>query len=142
MKHALTVFVVDDSAGVRAIVAAMLMSWGHVVVLAGGVGEALELLEVQRPDVILTDFNMPDFKGIELVRWVRARREFDDVPVIVVSSEEAPETRSRMAAAGANGWIPKPICPTTLLGVIGAVAAGPREPSPHAGFEAVLAAAC
>lgn len=142
MKHALTVFVVDDSAGVRATVATMLMSWGHVVVLAEGVSEALELLEVQRPDVILTDYNMPDFKGIELVRWVRARRAFDDVPVIVVSSEEALETRSRMAAAGANGWVAKPICPATLLSVIGAVAASSHRPSRHTGFESPIAAAC
>ncbi|MCS6627098.1 response regulator [Roseibacterium beibuensis] len=142
MKHALTVFVVDDSAAVRAILATILMSCGHVVVLAEGVGEALDLLEFQRPDIIFTDYNMPDLKGVELVRWVRARPEFDDVPVFVVSSEETLETRSRMAAAGANGWVAKPVCAATLLSVIEAVAAGLRRPSQHTGFEPALAAAC
>ena len=105
-------------------------------------GYGADLLEFQRPDIIFTDYNMPDLKGVELVRWVRARPEFDDVPVFVVSSEETLETRSRMAAAGANGWVAKPVCAATLLSVIEAVAAGLRRPSQHTGFEPALAAAC
>jgi two-component system chemotaxis response regulator CheY len=142
MRSVLTVFVVDDSATMRAILAAMLMSCGNVVVLAGGVREALDLLGIQRPDVILTDYNMPDFKGVELVRWVRARPEFNSIPVFVVSSEESPETRSQMAAAGANGWIPKPVCPTTLLTVMEAVLAGRGRAGRPPSADAALAVAC
>lgn len=141
MKQPLTILVVDDSDAMRTILAAILMSSGHDVVLAEGVGQALDLLEFQRPDVILTDYNMPDLKGLELVRQVRACPEFDDTPIFVVSSEEALETRSRMAAVGANGWIAKPVCATTLVSVIDAVEIGLRRSRPRPGADAVLALA-
>lgn len=133
MEQALTVLVVDDSEAMRMILAAILKSRGHDVVLADGVDRALDLLEVQRPDIILTDYNMPDQKGSDLVRRVRGRRAFDDTPVFVVSSEEAPEIRSQMAAAGANGWIAKPVCASLLLSVIDAAETGLAD---HVGVQA------
>ena len=132
MKNALTVLVIEDSDAMRTMLGAILMSWGHDVVLAEGGREALDLLEFQRPDVILTDYNMPMMKGAELVRQLRIRPEFADIPILVVSSEETPEIRSGMAAAGANGWVGKPVCPKTLLGAMNAVAVGLRRLSPDA----------
>ncbi len=124
MNHALYILVVDDCAAVRKVLATVLGAAGHTVVLAEDVVEALGVLDAQRPDLILTDYRMPGLSGVELVREVRSRLWLTHIPIIVVSSEQAPETRSRMARAGANGWVAKPICATTLLGVVGAVAAG------------------
>lgn len=130
MTHALTVLIVDDSPPMRAILEAILTADGHAAVLAEGMSAALTVLEVQRPDVILTDYNMPGESGVDLVRWIRSQAAFDETPVIVVSSEQSLERRSRMAQAGANGWIAKPVCPATLLAALKAVAVG--RPSPKA----------
>ena len=122
MTHPLTVLIVDDSRPMRTILKAILAADGHAVVLAESVSAALTVLEVHRPDVILTDYNMPGQSGVDLVRWIRSQAAFDDTPVIVVSSEQCRRRRSRMAQAGANGWIGKPVCAATLLGALKAVA--------------------
>lgn len=131
MTRALTVLIVDDCEPLRAILAAILAADGHAAVLADGVSAALELLDVQRPDVILTDYNMPGETGVDLVRQVRARPALSDVPVFVISSEQALDRRSRMARAGANGWICKPVCPATLLAAMAAVAGGRATTTPQ-----------
>jgi two-component system chemotaxis response regulator CheY len=121
MTLGLTVLAVDDSLAIRSLLRAILRTAGHQVVTAGDVRSGVRILESLRPDVILTDFNMPDLTGYDFVRRVRADERFTATPIFVVSSEEAVETRALMAAAGANGWIAKPVSPRDLLGVIEAV---------------------
>ena len=122
MKRTLTVLVVDDSAAMRTLVGTVLVAGDHVVLLAEDVARALEILDVHQPDLILTDYSMPGANGADLVREIRSRAAFAHTPVFVVSSEQAPETRNRMASAGANGWISKPLCVETLLAAVDAVA--------------------
>ena len=122
MKRTLTVLVVDDSAAMRTLVGTILVAGDHVVLLAEDVARALEILDVHQPDLILTDYSMPGANGADLVREIRSRDAFVHTPVFVVSSEQAPETRNRMASAGANGWISKPLCVETLLAAVDAVA--------------------
>lgn len=123
MKRALTVLVVDDSATVRTLIGTILAAEDHVVLLAEDVGRALEILDVHRPDLILTDYSMPGANGEDLLREIRSRAAFAHTPVFVVSSDQAPESRNRMAIAGANGWIPKPLRVETLCAAVEAVAA-------------------
>ena len=118
MTHSLTVLIVEDSRPMRTILKAILAADGHAVVLAESVSAALTVLEVQRPDVILTDYNMPGESGVDLVRRIRSQTVFDHTPVFVVSSEQCGERRACMAHAGANGWIGKPVCAATLLGAL------------------------
>lgn len=132
---ALTILVVDDSEPMRAILAAILTSGGHAVILAEDVPTARDLLTVQRPDLILTDYNMPGLKGSHLVRWVRARPAFDHAPIFVVSSEQDPALHRRMARAGADRWIGKPVCVGSLLSAVDAVARAHHRPS-YTGLEA------
>ena len=124
MKRALTVLVVDDSAAMRTLVGTILCAGDHVVLLAEDVAGALEVLDAHQPDLILTDYSMPGANGADFVREVRSRVAFAQTPVFVISSEQAPETRNRMASAGANGWISKPLCVETLLAAVDAVAVG------------------
>ena len=123
MKQSLTVLVVDDSATARTLVGTILAAEDHIVLLAEDFARALEILDVHRPDLILTDCSMPGGKGADLVREIRSREAFEHTPVFVLSSEQAPETRNRMSSAGANGWISKPLRVETLLAAVDAVAA-------------------
>jgi two-component system, chemotaxis family, chemotaxis protein CheY len=122
MKLALTILVVDDSEPMRAVLATILTSRGHGVVLADTVSAAKDALMAHRPDLILTDYNMPGGKGSELVRWVRAHAAFEHAPIFVVSSEQDPRLHLRMAQAGVDLWIGKPVCTGSLLSAVDAVA--------------------
>jgi len=129
MKPALTILVVDDSQPMRAILATILMSRGHAVVLADTVSAAKDALMIQRPDLILTDYNMPGGKGSVLVRWIRAHAAFDHAPIFVVSSEQDPRLHLRMAQAGVDLWIGKPVCIGSLLSAVDEVAGQHYLPS-------------
>lgn len=128
MTPRLTFLVVDDSRPMRAILAAILASDGHEVVQANSVSAARDALVARGPDLILTDYNMPGAKGVELVRWVRAQEIHDHVPILVVSSEISAALHERMARAGVDRWIAKPVCVESLLGAVDAVAGRHARP--------------
>lgn len=122
MTKPLRVLAVDDCVAVRRIMKVILEIGGHQPILAEDVPAAREVLALQRPDVILTDYAMPRLTGYDLVRDVRADTDFDAVPIFVVSSEDAPEILNRMETAGANGWFRKPVCAASLLTMLDAIA--------------------
>lgn len=122
MADVLTILVVDDSAAMRAILGAILGAGGHEVMFAESVDVALELLKLRRPDVVLTDYTMPGMTGHDLV--LRLRADSFDNPVFVVSSERDPEIRTAVIRAGADRWMPKPVCAATLLDALNAIVRG------------------
>lgn len=121
MTKPLRVLAVDDSIAVRRIMKVILEMGGHQPILADGVQAAREVLASQQPDVILTDYSMPGLTGYDLVQGVRAEAGMEQLPIFVVSSEDAPEILSRMEAAGANGWFRKPVCAVSLLTMLNAI---------------------
>lgn len=120
MADVLTVMVVDDSPAMRAILGVILDAGGHDVVFAENVDVGLDLFELRRPDVVLTDYTMPGKTGRDLV--LRLRADGFENPIFVVSSERDPGIRMGMASAGADLWLPKPVCAATLLDALGTVA--------------------
>lgn len=122
MAEALKILVVDDSPAIRTVLGVILGAAGHDVVFAENVDCALELHGLQNPDIVLTDYNMPGRTGRELVASLREAGF--DIPIFVISSEQAPEIRAAMASAGANGWFQKPVCVPTLLAALNAVRRG------------------
>ena len=119
----LTILIVDDTPSARDLLEAILTQAGHRSYVASGVGEALDALDSSPPfDLVLTDYNMPPATGVDLLRAVRRDARYRDLPVFVVSAETDPAVRTGTEAAGANGWLPKPICMPTLLSVVAAVA--------------------
>lgn len=122
MTAHLNVLVVDDSSGARTFLAGLLAAAGYHVVTAHGARDGLRRLRSFRPDVILTDYNMPFLSGYDFVRLLRRAPDFLTTPVFVVSGENAWEKRLLMDQAGANAWFPKPLDPVLLLISIAAVA--------------------
>src|SRR5436853_2296350 len=104
----LKILVVDDSKVMRSIVIRTLRQAGFVsdsTEEAADGGSALELIESSRPDLVLTDWNMPGMPGIELLRTVRAKG--DSTRFIFVTSEGTDEMRNLALNAGADGFITK-----------------------------------
>jgi chemosensory pili system protein ChpA (sensor histidine kinase/response regulator) len=114
-----TVMVVDDSLTVRKITSRLLTREGYQVVLAKDGVDALEQLLEMRPDVILSDIEMPRMDGFDLVRNIRADKDLRDIPVVMITSRTAEKHRSYALEIGASHYLGKPYDEDELLALIG-----------------------
>jgi two-component system chemotaxis response regulator CheY len=103
-----TILTVDDSAGVRRLLALTLSGRGDRVIEACDGRDALSKLVSEPVHLIITDLNMPEMSGVELVRRVRALPQYASVPILILTSDSQSRERAAGKAAGATGWITKP----------------------------------
>jgi two-component system chemotaxis response regulator CheY len=108
----------DDSASVRQMVSFTLKQAGHHVVEAVDGRDALEKLNGSQVNMLITDLNMPNMDGIELIKQVRALPQYKFIPIIMLTTESQDLKKQEGKAAGATGWIVKPFKPEQLLGVV------------------------
>lgn len=107
--------VVDDSLMVRDLHAFMLRTGGYDVDIAQNGSEALERLLIRRYDLVVTDINMPQMDGYELVRSIRATEGYQDTPIIIVSTESEAADKAKGFEAGANVYVVKPATANDLV---------------------------
>ena len=117
------ILVVDDSPTMRGMVSHALNEAGFETKEAENGKDALiklTMMEVggTKPDVIVTDVNMPEMDGIELVREIRKLSAFKHVPVLVLTTDNTDEKKEVGRAAGATGWLVKPFDSELILKVI------------------------
>ena len=86
-----------------------------VISPVGAIVNGLEVLEGMAPDAIISDINMPRLDGFGFIRAVRAIERMRGVPILVLTTESAPELKARAREAGATGWIVKPFDPGKLV---------------------------
>ncbi|HEU0121237.1 MAG TPA: response regulator [Bryobacteraceae bacterium] len=105
-----TALVIDDSRAIRMILGRTLNRFGYEVCSAANGREALDLIGTQnmKPSVILVDWNMPEMNGLEFVKTLRANPRFNDVPLMMVTTETEIEQMYRALEAGANEYVMKP----------------------------------
>jgi two-component system chemotaxis response regulator CheY len=113
-----SILVVDDTRSMRKMVIAVLQAAGYRVEEAEDGAEALEKAKGRVFDLVVTDHNMPRMDGVTLVRELRALPEYDEVALIVLSTENGAELKARGRAAGATGWMAKPFDPEKMLGIV------------------------
>jgi len=109
------VLIVDDSMSVRRAVATLLEDHGYEVALARDGLEAVKSMDVSRPDVVLTDLEMPNMNGLELTAHVRSRPELAELPVIMITSRSMDKHRRQAMASGVNTYLTKPYTDQELL---------------------------
>jgi two-component system chemotaxis response regulator CheY len=112
-----TIMTVDDSASVRQMVSFTLKNAGFGVVEAIDGKDALTKLKGD-VHMIVTDLNMPNMDGIELIRKVRATPSFKFIPIVMLTTESQATKKEEGKSAGATGWIVKPFKPDQLLAVV------------------------
>jgi len=111
--------IVDDSRAMRAYVTGSLRAAIDCVVdEAASSFEALRLLPRSDYDLVITDINMPDINGLELIRFVRASERHGKVPIIIISTQASERDRERAAELGADGFLPKPFMPQQLVDAV------------------------
>lgn len=119
-----TVLVVDDSPTMRQMVAFTLSNAGHKVVEAGNGKEALgKITGGTKPDLVVTDLNMPEMDGITLIKEIRKMPALKFTPILMLTTESSDDKKKAGQAAGATGWIVKPFDPAKLIAAIRRVAA-------------------
>ena len=117
--------VIDDSKAMRSILKRILKDLGFEVFEAANGQEGLErLAKVGAPDLALVDWNMPEMNGLEFVRAVRSDPAYNNLRLMMVTTETEPECVAAALEAGANEYIMKPfpkdafIEKLTMLGII------------------------
>ena len=113
-----TILTVDDSTSIRQTVKLTLASAGYSVVEAASGKAALDVCSKTPIDTVVTDLNMPEMDGIELIKLLRAKPEFKFTPILMLTTESQQDRKLQGKSAGATGWITKPFTPDQLVRVI------------------------
>jgi signal transduction histidine kinase/ActR/RegA family two-component response regulator len=123
----LRIVVVDDDADGRTLTSLVLSQAGATVRVAASAGEALQLLEAEEPDILVSDIGLPDDDGYALIRQIRRREaEYGGfLPVIALTGYARAEDRHRIIAAGFQAHVTKPVDPAELTAAVAAVAIAP-----------------
>jgi two-component system chemotaxis response regulator CheY len=113
------ILVTEDSATMRSLLIATIESCGDYEVIEASSGfEALRLLPREKVDLIITDINMPDINGLELINYVRKNANYTDTPLFIISTEGREKDVEKGLALGANEYLVKPIDPKRLQALI------------------------
>jgi len=100
--------VADDSSTVRKFVSFSLKMKNFKVLTAEDGMDALEKMSLAKVDLLIVDLNMPNMDGYELIRTVRQSEDYQDLPIIILSSERSEEAIRKGKEAGANAYLVKP----------------------------------
>jgi signal transduction histidine kinase len=118
------VLFVDDNADARELVATILTAHGARVTTSDSTDASLAALERERPDVLISDIEMPGGDGYQMIRALRLREEATDgrIPAIALTGTTRAEDRIRMLSAGFQLHVPKPVDPAELVAAVAALA--------------------
>jgi CheY-like chemotaxis protein len=111
------IVVAEDHEDIRFVVQRALERAGHEVVAAADGAAALDAVRRHRPDVVVTDLDMPRMTGLDLCRAIRADAQLRHIPVVLASGSLLPDDR-RAAEVGANATLLKPFLPAQLLDMV------------------------
>lgn len=112
---ALWVLVVEDSPATRSFIVQALEDIDDVQVVETSTGfEALKVLPRYKFDLILTDINMPDINGLELINFIRKNSNYQNIPLFIISTESSKMDREKGLMLGADEYIVKPFKPEEL----------------------------
>ena len=124
-----SVLIVEDSATMRSLIASTLEQLGVPlkIIEAPSGFEALRLLPRERYDLIVTDINMPDINGLELVSFVKGNQVYSSIPLIIVSTESSDRDREKGLGLGADAYLVKPFDPDDLLQIASDLLPSPKQ---------------
>jgi len=120
MKRILTI---DDSKTIRDMLRLTLVDAGFDVLQAVDGRDGTEVLARERVDLVITDINMPNMDGYDVIRHIRRDDAHKGMPILVLTTESEVEKRNIAREAGATGWMVKPFDPERLIATINKVVA-------------------
>jgi two-component system chemotaxis response regulator CheY len=127
------ILVVEDSASTRSLVRAILEDpafaaiVGPVEIVEAQSGfDAMRLLPRARYDLIITDINMPDVNGLELIHFIKKSEQYRKTPLLIISTQATERDVERGRKLGADAYVPKPFTPELLRGTCEKLLAGAK----------------
>ena len=119
------VLIVEDSPVMRGMLETLVDTLGDVEVEAVENGlEALRVLPMTEFSLIITDINMPNINGLELISFIRQSPKHQDTPIIVVSTESAEKDRDKGMSLGASAYLTKPFNESELINLVTSLLGG------------------
>jgi len=112
------ILIAEDSACVRQMLSNTLRDEGYEVIEAIDGSDAIEKASQSKPNFVITDLNMPNSNGIELIQSLRNNPLFKYTPILILTTESQEARKQEGKQAGASGWIVKPVKPTQLITLI------------------------
>ena len=112
------ILAVDDTITLRKMLRDCLEKAGHEVVEAEDGKRALERMRECKPDIVMTDLNMPVMNGLEFIESARGEDMGRSTPMLLLTTETADELKARAKAVGATGWLTKPFDPAQILRLV------------------------
>lgn len=116
-----SILIIDDSASMRNMISATLMSSGHKVTDAADGQAGLNKAKITQFDAIISDINMPIMDGIELTKQIRSLPNYRYIPILLLTTESATDKKLEGKNAGATGWLVKPFNPDKLIATVNRV---------------------
>ena len=109
------ILITEDSPTMRSLLVSTIETLeGYEIVEASSGFEALRLLPREKVDLIITDINMPDINGLELISYVKNNPNYRNIPLFIISTESSEKDREKGLALGADEYLVKPFNPLTL----------------------------
>ncbi|KIH77365.1 chemotaxis protein CheY [Geoalkalibacter ferrihydriticus DSM 17813] len=109
------ILITEDSPTMRAMICATLEALGEFDIFEAPNGfEALRMLPREKFDLVITDINMPDINGLELVSFIKRNDQYKAIPLVIVSTEGSERDREKGLKLGADAYLVKPFSPEEL----------------------------
>ncbi|KIQ04133.1 MULTISPECIES: response regulator [Rhizobium/Agrobacterium group] len=112
------ILTVDDSASIRMTTKIALSNAGYQVTEAVDGADGLSRAKSGSFDLIVTDLNMPNMNGLEMIEALRQSPAHTGIPIIFLTTESDADMKSRAKSAGATGWVTKPFDPENLVKIV------------------------
>ncbi len=113
------ILIAEDSSTMRALIVSSITAMGDFQIFEAANGfEALRLLPREKVDLVITDINMPDINGLELVSFVRSNPNYQSTPLFIISTEGSQRDREKGLKLGADAYLVKPFAPDELQNLI------------------------
>jgi two-component system, OmpR family, phosphate regulon response regulator PhoB len=121
------VLVVEDEPDIAALVAYHLARESYRVRTAADGAEALRLVEQERPDLVVLDLMLPGVSGLDVLRELRARPDFENLPIVLLTARKEEQDRIEGLSLGADDYVAKPFSPQELVLRVAAVLRRARQ---------------
>ncbi len=112
------ILAIDDMKTLRDLLGKVLRTAGYDVIEAVDGIDGLEKFSAHRPDLVISDLNMPNLDGIGFVTGAREKPEGKSVPILILTTETNDNLKQRAKQAGATGWLTKPFNPQRLTKLV------------------------
>jgi DNA-binding response OmpR family regulator len=112
--NSLRVIVIEDDIAIKTLLCVVLESNFTVVPFDNGLDALAYMQQGNIPDIIISDLNIPEFSGFELLKQLKTSSFFNAIPILILSGEESSESRIKCLEAGADDYLVKPFNPREL----------------------------